>query len=30
MTEGRPSYREDAATDAWQKCLGWFDKHLKS
>lgn len=30
MNEGRPSYREDAATDAWQKCLGWFDKHVKS
>ena len=30
MNEGRPSYREDAAADAWQKCLGWFDKHLRS
>jgi carboxymethylenebutenolidase len=30
MNEGRPSHREDAAADAWQKCLGWFDKHLRS
>ena len=30
MNEGRPSYRGDAAADAWQKCLGWFDKHLRS
>ena len=29
MSEGRPSYREDAAADAWQKCVAWFDKHLK-
>jgi carboxymethylenebutenolidase len=30
MNEGRPSYRGDAAADAWQKCLGWLDKHLRS
>jgi carboxymethylenebutenolidase len=29
MSEGRPSYREDTAGDAWQKCVAWFDKHLK-
>ncbi len=28
MNEGRPSYREDAASDAWQKCIAWFNKHL--
>jgi carboxymethylenebutenolidase len=28
MSEGRPSYREDAASDAWEKCVGWFKKHL--
>ena len=28
MSEGRPSYREDAARDAWQKCAGWFQQHL--
>src|SRR5712692_7017185 len=30
MNEGRPSYREEAAKDAWAKCLGWFDRHLKA
>ena len=30
MSEGRPSYREDAANDAWQRCVGWFDKYLKA
>ena len=30
MNEGRPSYREEAATDAWNKCIAWFDRHLKS
>jgi carboxymethylenebutenolidase len=29
MSEGRPSYREDAATDAWQKCTAWFNKYLR-
>jgi carboxymethylenebutenolidase len=28
MSEGRPSYREDAAADAWPKCIGWFKQHL--
>jgi carboxymethylenebutenolidase len=28
MSEGRPSYREDAASDAWEKCVAWFKKHL--
>ena len=30
MSEGRPSYREEAAKDAWNKCIAWFDRHLKS
>lgn len=30
MAEGRPNYREEAARDAWQKCIAWFDRHLKS
>ena len=25
----RPSYRPEAAKDAWTRCLGWFDKYLK-
>jgi len=29
MNEGRPSYREEAATDAWTRCIGWFDRHVK-
>jgi carboxymethylenebutenolidase len=28
MNEGRPSHRPEAAADAWQKCVGWFDRHL--
>jgi carboxymethylenebutenolidase len=28
MSEGRPSYREDAANDAWEKCIAWFKKYL--
>ncbi len=28
MNEGRPSYRERAAEDAWAKCLAWFGRHL--
>lgn len=28
MNEGRPSYREDAAADAWEKCVAWFRRHL--
>jgi carboxymethylenebutenolidase len=29
MNEGRPSYREEAAVDAWKRCIAWFDQHLK-
>jgi carboxymethylenebutenolidase len=29
MNEGRPSYRAEAASDAWNKCVAWFDKHLR-
>jgi carboxymethylenebutenolidase len=29
MSEGRPSYRPEAAADAWRRCLAWFDRHLK-
>jgi carboxymethylenebutenolidase len=29
MNEGRPSHRPDAANDAWQKCIAWFDRYLK-
>jgi carboxymethylenebutenolidase len=29
MNEGRPSYREQAASDAWKRCLAWFDRYLK-
>jgi len=29
MGAGRPSHREDAANDAWQKCTSWFDRYLK-
>jgi len=29
MNEGRPSYRPEAAADAWAKCIAWFDKHLR-
>lgn len=25
----RPSYRSDAAKDAWNRCLAWFSKYLK-
>lgn len=25
----RPSYRADAAADAWKRCLAWFDRYLK-
>lgn len=30
MSEGRPSYREGAAIDAWQKCTAWFERYLAS
>jgi carboxymethylenebutenolidase len=26
----RPSYRENAAKDAWARCLSWFNKYLKN
>ena len=29
MNESRPSYREEAAADAWSKCVAWFDRYLK-
>jgi carboxymethylenebutenolidase len=25
----RPSYRAEAAKDAWSRCVAWFNKHLK-
>ncbi len=25
----RPSYRPDAAKDAWSRCIAWFNKYLK-
>jgi carboxymethylenebutenolidase len=30
MNEERPSYREDAAEDAWPRCIAWFEQHLKA
>jgi len=29
MNTDRPSYREAAAADAWERCVGWFDSHLR-
>jgi carboxymethylenebutenolidase len=29
MNEGRPSFRAEAAEDAWKRCIAWFDKHLR-
>jgi carboxymethylenebutenolidase len=29
MNEGRPSFRAEAADDAWKKCIAWFDKYLR-
>lgn len=26
----RPSYRQDAARDAWRRCLEWFNRYLKN
>jgi carboxymethylenebutenolidase len=26
----RPSYRPEAAKDAWSRCLSWFDRYLKT
>ena len=28
MNEDRPSYRKEAAQDAWARCLAWFQRHL--
>ena len=28
MNEGRPSFRPDAATDAWTKAIAWFQRYL--
>ncbi len=28
MNDDRPSYRPEAAADAWEKCVGWFRRHL--
>ncbi len=25
----RPSYRPEAARDAWSRCVAWFGKYLK-
>ncbi len=29
MNERRPSYRPEAAADAWRLSVGWFDRYLK-
>jgi len=29
MNEDRPSYREAAAKDAWQRCIEWFNRYLR-
>jgi carboxymethylenebutenolidase len=29
MNEGRPSYRQQAAQDAWARCTAWFGRHLR-
>jgi carboxymethylenebutenolidase len=29
MNEGRPSYRPQAAQDAWRRCTAWFDRYLR-
>lgn len=30
MNEGRPSYRPEAARDAWEKCVAWFRRYLEA
>jgi carboxymethylenebutenolidase len=30
MSEGRPSHRQDAADDAWSKCVAWFARYLRA
>jgi carboxymethylenebutenolidase len=29
MSQGRPSFRENAAADAWQRAVAWFERYLK-
>jgi carboxymethylenebutenolidase len=29
MGAGRPMYREEAAKDAWERCVTWFRQHLQ-
>ena len=29
MGAGRPSYRPEAAEDAWPRCIDWFDAYLR-
>jgi carboxymethylenebutenolidase len=29
MNEGRPSYRQQAAQDAWGRCTAWFARYLR-
>jgi Dienelactone hydrolase and related enzymes len=29
MNEPRPSYRPEAAADAWRRSVEWFDRYLK-
>jgi carboxymethylenebutenolidase len=29
MNEARPSFRPEAAEDAWARCLAWFGRHLR-
>jgi carboxymethylenebutenolidase len=28
MSDGRSSYRPEAAADAWEKCVAWFERYL--
>jgi carboxymethylenebutenolidase len=30
MNEDRPSYREEAAKDAWERCTAWFNRHFRA
>ena len=30
MNGDRPSFRPDAAADAWRRCIAWFDAHLRA
>lgn len=29
MNDARPSYRAEAAADAWQKCIAFLAEHLR-